>query len=325
LLNNDAMNSFRNHPSWTTYRAILAEEFGIVLTKEPEECFRAVRGHRVRIDHWPASGVARGTLLLVHGGGGNGRILAPLAEPFAERGWKVLAPDLPGYGLTTPAPGYRGEYSEWPAVLSEIADSERGPVVMMGLSMGGLTALLAAQGSRNVCGVIATTLLDLSDRGVFVRAARWSWLGRLSLIGMAAMPWLFDRIVLPLSLTTPLAAMSSNRRMQTFFQNDPLIGKSWKAARFFRMAHQHTVKNWALHCPLLLVHPGQDAWTPTELSLAVFDKIQAAKRFVELSNGSHLPAEEPANGELIVEVERFLNEIVRNSRFPTGAGGGEGA
>jgi hypothetical protein len=67
------------------------------------------------------------------------------------------------------------------------------------------------------------------------------------------------------------------------------------------------------------------AWTPTELSLAVFDKIQAAKRFVELSNGSHLPAEAPAYGELIVEVERFLNEIVRNSRFPTGAGGGEGA
>ena len=52
----------------------------------------------------------------------------------------MLAPDLPGYGLTMPAAGYRGEYAEWLAVLAQIADAEPGPVVMMGLSMGGLTA-----------------------------------------------------------------------------------------------------------------------------------------------------------------------------------------
>lgn len=304
------MKSLRNHPSWTTYCTILAEEFGIILTKEPEEHHRLVRGHMVRIDHWPASGVVKGTLLLVHGGGGNGRILAPLAEPLAERGWRVLAPDLPGYGLTRPAPGYRGEYAEWPAVLSDIANSEQGPVVMMGLSMGGLTALLAAQASRNVSGVIATTLLDLSDKSVFIRAARWSWLGRLSLFSMAATPWLFDRIIIPLSLVMPLVAMSSNQRMQAYFQNDPLIGRSWKAARFFRSIHQHRVRSWTLRCPLLLVHPGRDNWTPTKLSLAVLDKIQTTKRFVELSNGSHLPTEAPAYGELLLETQRFLDEIV---------------
>jgi alpha-beta hydrolase superfamily lysophospholipase len=304
------MKHFRNSPSWTTYRAILAEEFGIVLTIEPEETQLLVRGHKVRIDQWPASGAAKGTLLLVHGGGGNGRILAPLAEPLAQRGWKVLAPDLPGYGLTEPAAGYKGEYAEWPAVLSDIADAEREPTVIMGLSMGGLTAFLAAQASRNIRGVIATTLLDLSNRSTFIRTARWSWLGQLSLSSMAAMPWLFDRIVLPLSLVTPLAAMSSNTRMQAYFQEDPFIGKSWKPARFFRTVHQHRIKDWTLNCPLLLVHPGQDVWTPTELSLAVFNKVQTIKRFVQLRAGSHLPTEASAYGDLIAECEKFLNEIV---------------
>jgi len=153
------MKYFRNSPSWTNYRAILAEEFGILLTTEPEECYRVIRGHNVRIDQWSPSGLEKGTLILVHGGGGNGRILAPLAEPFAQRGWKVLAPDLPGYGLTRPKPVYTGEYAEWPAVISEMADAELGPTVLIGLSMGGLTALMAAQMSRNVSGVIATTLL----------------------------------------------------------------------------------------------------------------------------------------------------------------------
>ena len=134
------MKLFSNSPSWTNYRAILAEEFGIVLTTEPEEYYRVIRGHNVRIDHWAPSGMAKGTLILVHGAGGNGRILAPLAEPMAQRGWKVLAPDLPGFGLTRPEPGYTGEYAEWPAVISAIADGEPGPTVLMGLSMGGLTA-----------------------------------------------------------------------------------------------------------------------------------------------------------------------------------------
>lgn len=304
------MTSFDNTRSWTEYRDILAAEFEIVLTIEPHEFWREVRGHKVRIDEWTADRPAKGTLILVHGGGGNGRILAPFAEPLAREGWRVLAPDLPGYGLTRPAAGYRGEYAEWPAVLAQIADAEPGPVVMMGLSMGGLTAFLAAQGSRKVCGVAATTLLDLSGPAIFVRAARWKWLGRLSLVSMAVMPWLFDRVVMPLSLATPLAAMSSNKRMQSYFQTDPHIGASWKSASFFRTVHQFHVRSWTLDCPLLLVHPGADEWTPTDFSLAVFKKIETDKRFHELSNGSHLPVERPAYDELLAHTTSFLDEIV---------------
>lgn len=306
------MTSFDNTRSWTDYKDILAAEFEIALNMEPREFWREVRGHKVRIDEWAADRPAKGTLILVHGGGGNGRILAPLAEPLSREGWRVLAPDLPGYGLTRPAQGYRGEYSEWPAVLAQISDTEPGPVVMMGLSMGGLTAFLAAQQSSAVRGVVATTLLDLSQPRMFVRAARWKWLGRLSLFSMAVMPWLFDRLVMPLSLATPLAAMSSNKRMQGYFRTDPHIGASWKSARFFRSAHQYHVRKWQLDCPLLLVHPGADAWTPTDLSLAVYEKVDAEKRFFELSNGSHLPAERPAYDELLAHTTMFLNEIAES-------------
>ena len=71
------MTSFDNTHSWTDYRDILAAEFEIVLTIEPHEFWREVRGHKVRIDEWTADRPAKGTLILVHGGGGNGRILAP--------------------------------------------------------------------------------------------------------------------------------------------------------------------------------------------------------------------------------------------------------
>jgi alpha-beta hydrolase superfamily lysophospholipase len=309
MLNICQMETFRNSPSWDNYRTILAEDFGLLLTREPVESWQTVRGHQVRVDEWTQDGPRQGSVILVHGGGGNGRILAPFGEPVAAMGWRVLAPDLPGYGLTRPAPGYRGEYAEWPALVADLARAQSGPVVLMGLSMGGLTAFLAAQMCRQVSGVVATNLLDLSDREVFLKAARSPWMGRISLVTIRRMPWLFDRAALPLALVTRLRAMSSSRRLQRYFEADPLIGASRKPARFFRTAHQHQITHWSLHCPLLLVHPGKDEWTPTDLSRRVFERIEAPKRLRELSNGSHLPAEQPARDELMGELQQFLEAV----------------
>lgn len=301
------MTSFAQMSSWPEYRTILAEEFGLQLRCEPAEDWVPVRGHSIRIDQWAPPGRARGTVILVHGGGGNGRILAPFAEPIAREGWRVLAPDLPGFGLTRPCPTFNWDYAEWPGVIAALADAQRGPVVLMGLSLGGMTAVFAAQHSGRVAGVIATTLLDAAVGRNFVRAARWRWLGQLSLLGMALAPALLDRIRLPLSLAAPLAAMSANRRMAAYCAADPLIGRSWKPIRFFRTLHAHAPRSLRLDCPLLLVHPGADAWTPTPMSLATFDRIAAPKHFAELSNGSHLPLEQPAYDELNAHVARFLD------------------
>lgn len=300
------MQTFSELGSWPTYRTILAEEFGIALQATPAEHLVPVRGHMVRIDEWAASGPCRGTIILVHGGGGNGRILAPFAEPVAALGWRVLAPDLPGFGLTRPSPTFDWDYAEWPRVIAALADAQTGPVVLMGASLGGLTAVFAAQQSNNVAGVVATTLLDASVDEHFIKVARWPWLGRISLLSMALAPALVDRMRLPLRLAAPLGTMSTNRRMARYFSDDPLIGASWKPIRFFRTVREFTPPSLKLHCPLLLVHPGADAWTPTPISLATFNRIDARKQFVELSNGSHLPVEQPAYSELNEQVARFL-------------------
>lgn len=302
------MKSFAKSRSWKTYKSILESEFGISLEMEPSEIFVNIRGHNIRLDEWKPEGKQLGTVILVHGGGGNGRVLAPFAEPLASNGWKVLAPDLPGYGLSIPAEGYRGDYSEWLKVIAELADRQAGEVALVGYSMGGLSAVLASQNSDKVGAVVATTLLDLSDKKTFVSAARTKLLGRLSLIGIKLAPWLFDRLRLPLSLVTPLNSMSSNLEMQRYFVQDPLIGASWKPAGFFRSVHQYKVSSLNLECPLLLVHPGKDDWTQTALSLKVFNEIVAKKSFVELSNGSHLPLEQPAYTELNHTVVEFLDE-----------------
>ncbi|QIQ85827.1 alpha/beta hydrolase [Erythrobacter sp.] len=301
--------TFADSRSWAEYRAILARAFGLAFPCEPDERFREMRGHRVRYDLWESVGETQGTLVLVHGGGGNGRVLAPAALPALAAGWRVVAPDLPGYGLTAPAPGFDWDIAEWPRVVADFARAEPGPVVLMGLSLGGMVAALAAEAEQRVAGVIATTLVDPSDPAIFDRIARWRWLGRASRVAFRLAPGLVDRLRLPLALATPLAAMTSDPELARWFARDPLIGRRRIPARFFRSIHEAAPAR-RLSCPLLLVHPGADAWTPTALSLPAFEPLRAPdKRLVELTNGAHLPLEQPAFAELGAAVRSFLHKI----------------
>jgi alpha-beta hydrolase superfamily lysophospholipase len=203
-------------------------------------------------------------------------------------------------------------------VVAALADDCQGPVVLMGLSVGGMTAALAAQAARGVQGVIATTLLDMSDPATFVRAAKWRWLGMASLLGFRWMPSIVDRLRLPLRLVAPMDRMSSHPAMTEYFQNDPLLGGLRVPSRFFRTMHTLDVPRLEPGCPVLLVHPGADGWTPTAMSRPAFDRVLGAKRLRELSNGSHLPVEMPARVELEREVTEFLAAVERNDRAGPG-------
>lgn len=310
------MKSYENTPSWQQYREILERVFGLVIAREPTETRQSIRKHNVHIDHWRPDGKPKGTLILVHGGGGNGRILAPLGDYAASIGWQALAPDLPGYGLTEPAPDFRWDYDEWPAVIAEMADSAEGPVVVLGASVGGMTAVFAAEESRKIAGVIATTLLDMGDPNTFVQAARWRWLGKLSLAGFRIFPAIFDRIALPLWISAPLRAMSGNAEMQDYFRRDRLLGRLWVPVRFFRTMHARKASGVSPGCPILLVHPGADAWTPVALSRAAFDLVRGPKEFVVLTNGSHLPVERPAIDEFQDHIASFLETVAGKGEHP---------
>lgn len=183
----------------------------------------------------------------------------------------------------------------------------------MGLSVGGMTAAFAAQAARRVDGVIATTLLDMSDPAVLVHAARWRLLGRLSLIGFRVVLWLLDRLKMPLRLVAPMRKMSRDPEVEEFFARDSLLGGLWVHLRFFRTLHARKMEALSLACPLLLIHPGADDWTPTELSLDAFERIDAPRRFFGLTNGSHLPLEQPAFTELQDQVREFLVTVEYNA------------
>jgi pimeloyl-ACP methyl ester carboxylesterase len=87
-------------------------------------------------------------IVLVHGSPGTSRAWQPVAERLAAR-FRVIAPNLPGYGATTrPADGGPGD-SSYAAGLLEALIAEVGPpAVLAGHSYGGVVALMTALRGR---------------------------------------------------------------------------------------------------------------------------------------------------------------------------------
>lgn len=84
----------------------------------------------------------RGDLIvLVHGLGGSTTNWIAVADGLARHG-RVLALDLPGFGLSPPGPDYRLETHR--DAVEEFIEMEGGPATLIGNSTGGLVAQMVA-------------------------------------------------------------------------------------------------------------------------------------------------------------------------------------
>jgi pimeloyl-ACP methyl ester carboxylesterase len=87
-------------------------------------------------------------IVLVHGSPATSRAWQPVAERLAPR-FRVISPNLPGYGATTRPAGEGPGDSSYAAGLIEALIAEVGPpVVLAGHSYGGVVALMTALRGR---------------------------------------------------------------------------------------------------------------------------------------------------------------------------------
>ena len=112
-------------------------------------------------DRWEAPG-SRGTVLLLHGGGQTRHSWKRTAQRLADAGWTTITLDTRGHGDSGWAPD--GDYSmdafvaDLRAVLATLPE----PPVLIGASLGGLTALVA-EGERHGS-ARALVLVDVAPR-----------------------------------------------------------------------------------------------------------------------------------------------------------------
>jgi alpha-beta hydrolase superfamily lysophospholipase len=239
-------------------------------------------------------------LLVLHGAGGHARMLLPYARLMGPA--EVVAPDMPGYGRTR-CNGRPVTYATWVDLAAELITQERKrdgrPLLVLGASIGGMLAY-SAVARAGADGLAVTCLLDVRRPEARAAAARFR------LLGKAANPILntlraLDDLHVPVRWPARMSAMSNQPQLNTAVARDRLGGGGRVSLRFLRtyLASAPEIEPEEFTaCPVLMVHPAADRWTPVELSMPFFERLPTGKRLVMLENCGHMPVEDPGIRQL---------------------------
>lgn len=110
-------------------------------------------------DHWPAA--ERPAVILLHGGGQTRHAWGETGRALAARGYDVVAMDLRGHGDSGWALDRDYSFDAYRDDLRAVQDRLGRPAVLIGASLGGIAALLAA-GEGDPAQVAALVLVDIT-------------------------------------------------------------------------------------------------------------------------------------------------------------------
>ncbi len=314
--------AYADQPEWRAVEAFLPAEYHLTPGSEPAEEWWEHEGHRIHLDTYrsPAAPVK---VILFHGVGTNGRQLSLiLGRPLADRGFETIAVDMPTYGVTEVAPGALVRYDDWVRIGSELIDAELArdaelgkdrPIVLYGLSAGGMETYHVAAVNGRVAGIVGMTFLDQRSLRVRVETAFDPVTG---LVGATVMKTLartpLRGVRLPMRLVSKMRALVNDRRAKRVFYKDRTsAGNSATIAFLDSYLNYQPVTEPADFdvCPVLLTQPAADRWTPRHLSepfLAQITKVPVTT--VMLENAGHYPLEQPGLDQMVAAIADFCSE-----------------
>ncbi len=232
-------------------------------------------------EYEPEGGAVR-TLILVHGAGEHGGRHRHVAERFCGRGWRVLTPDLRGYGRSGGRPAHVTRFDSYVDDLARLYDHFVLPAdstAQLGHSMGGLATVRFAQRHPGRAAAIAlgSPLLGLAVR---VRPALLAS-GRVLSV---TYPWKrFRTTINPADVTRNADSIAERT-------NDPLFRRSVTAGWFF--AVQTAIREaWksagSLATPVLVAQSGDDRVVDGEASRAWLGTVGSHDTRFELLPGQY--------------------------------------
>lgn len=321
---------YADQQAWKDIQMFLPRDKHLTVETTPVEEDWEWQGHRIHLDRL-RNPAAPARVILFHGVGTNGRQLSLIAgAPLFRLGYDVVAVDMPGYGLTEPAPGTKVTYDDWVALAVDLilAESEGDgrPVFLYGLSAGGMLAYHAAacfsdQGGPHplpaggIAGIMGMTFLDQREEIVRDKTSRDLFMSRVGApLAHLAAPTLFSGIKIPMSLAAKMRRLVNNREALRVFLGDRTSAGNWMSLGFLSsyLRYWPAVEPEAFDlCPILLTQPAADTWTPLSLSELFLDRFQhVTVKTVMLDNAGHYPMEEPGLTQLEEAMGGFMKEAI---------------
>lgn len=310
--------SYATQPLWQELQTFLPADFRIGPGQEPAEEWWPWRGHRIHLDTY-RNPEARIKVILFHGVGTNGRQMQMvLGAPLAQRGYETIAIDMPEYGMTEVAPGARVRYDDWVQAGSDLIDAELArderPIVLYGLSAGGMLAYHVAALNRKVSGLVGMTFLDNGLQQVRDETARNRFMSRVGgpLLRLGARSPL-AALRLPMTLASKMHALVNDpAAMKAWLRDKRSAGNAMTVAFLASyLAYRPVVAPEDFEvCPVLLTQPAQDRWTPLHLSEPFLQRLgRVPVEVVMLDGAGHYPLEQPGLSQMVDAIDTFYRRV----------------
>jgi alpha-beta hydrolase superfamily lysophospholipase len=298
---------------WKKYNDYLPKDLQYKDTNLPVETYWKWKDFSIHIDKMNADD-SPVKVIILHGAGGNGRVIGLFGNYLNKLGYEYLAPDLIGYGLTKNPNKINIKYDEWVNCVSDLVDEEyrkdKKPIVLFGLSVGGMLAYQVASKNSRIKGIIVTTLADPREQKVRDDLSKNKFLSRIGLpIGSFTKP-ISDHLSLPIKWLSKMDRITNDKDFSKVFSQDRFAGGSKVRLRFLRtyMTFKPAKEPEQFDdCSVLFLQPEKDTWTTLETSKPFFDRIKSEKKLVILENCGHAPYEEPGLTTMKIEIQKFLN------------------
>ena len=322
------MTTYAEQASWREIQKFLPEQFQLRPGQEPQEEWWPWRQHRIHLDCYRQPDAPL-KVILFHGVGTNGRQMSTiLGAPLARRGFETIAIDMPEYGVTQTGPGPLVRYDDWVQAGSDLVDAELAkdgrPIVLYGLSAGGMETYHVAALNKKVQGIVGMTFLDQRVQQV---------------VDQTSLNLLLSRVGLPLAKLTAMTPLAGMRMPMAWASKMHLLVND-KAALRACMADKTSAGKWVTMkflatyagytpaiepeafdvCPILLTQPAQDPWTPLHLSELFLRRVtRVPVKTVMLENAGHYPIEQPGLDQMVAAIHAFCTEVVHGHSTRTAA------
>jgi alpha-beta hydrolase superfamily lysophospholipase len=301
---------YENESLWKELQALLPEKNRLSGNSLPLEKFITINSIKVHIDEYDQN--SNTTIIVFHGVGGNGRIVSFFAVPLFKVGYNVICPDLPGYGFTKY--NKKIKYNDWIDIGVNIVESELNKsrnVYLIGLSAGGMLAYNVSCRNSKVSGLIITNILDNREEEVRAYSAKSEFQAKYGIRILNFLPEFLRSFKIPIRMVTNMNGLVNNEKVLKILLKDKRGPGSNVDINFLLSmmnSNPEVEPEKYNNIPVLMVHPGNDLWTPVKVSDIFFNKIASEKMRVILDNAGHFPIEEPGLSQMENAIMIFIKK-----------------
>ena len=315
------MTTYAEQMNWREIQKFLPKQFQLQPGQEPKEEWWPWRQHHIHLDCY-RNPDAPLRVILFHGVGTNGRQMSTiLGAPLARMGIETIAIDMPEYGLTQVGPGKPVPYDDWVQAGSDFINSQlekdARPIVLYGLSAGGMETYHVAALNRRVKGIVGMTFLDQRMQQVRDETSLNLFMSRVGVpSAKLAAKTPLARMRMPMAAASKMHALVNDKAALRACLTDRTSAGKWVTMSFLAsyMGYTPAIEPEDFNvCPILLTQPAQDHWTPLHLSELFLKRItRVPVTTVMLENAGHYPLEQPGLNQMVAAVHEFCSRITHS-------------